>query len=317
MTANPVATPAPADRSRLARFAWLSITAALVTIALKTGAWYLTGSVGLLSDAAESLVNLVAAIVALWALTVAARPADSEHHFGHSKAEYFSAAIEGQMILVAAFLIMWPAIDRLLNPRELDNVGIGLVISVAAAVVNGLVAWVLLRAGSRHRSSALVADARHLLTDVWTSAGVVAGVLLVAATGWLVVDPLLAIAVGINIMFTGWRLLRDSIAGLMDVTWSSEENTELAALLARFEGPDVRFHALRTRIAGHHRFAEVHVLVPGAWTVQQGHDLLEDIEAAVADELADVSLTCHLEPLEDPRSYDDFAAEVPVTRDEG
>lgn len=317
MTVQSGGGSAPIDRSRLARFAWLSIAAALVTITLKAVAWQLTGSVGLLSDAAESLVNLAAALVALWALTVAARPADDGHHFGHSKAEYFSAAIEGQMILVAAFLIMWPAVQRLLNPQPLENVGIGLGISVVASVVNGVVAWVLLRAGRRYRSSALVADAHHLLTDVWTSVGVVAGVLVVAATGWLVVDPLLAIAVGINIMFTGWRLLRDSIAGLMDVTWSSQENTELAALLARFERPDVHFHGLRTRTAGHHRFAEVHVLVPGAWTVQQGHDVVEEIEAAVASELLDVSIICHMEPLEDPRSYGDFSAEVPVTRDEG
>ncbi len=287
-----------------------------MTITLKTGAWYLTGSVGLLSDAAESLVNLVAAIVTLWALTVAARPADHDHHFGHSKAEYFSAAIEGQMILVAAFVIMVPAIDRLMNPRELENLGPGLLISVVASVVNGLVGWVLLRAGKKHRSSALVADANHLFTDVWTSVGVVAGVLLVAATGWLPLDPLLAIAVAINIVFTGWRLLRNSIAGLMDHTWTTEENTELAALLARFESPTVQFHALRTRTAGHHRFAEVHVLVPGEWSVQQGHDVVEEIEDAVAAELDDVSVTCHLEPLEDPRSYGDFAAEVPVKRED-
>lgn len=317
MTAQSDGTTAPVDRSRLVKFAWLSIAAALVTITLKAGAWYLTGSVGLLSDAAESLVNLVAALVALWALTVAARPADDGHQFGHSKAEYFSAAIEGQMILVAAFLIMWPAIQRLIHPQPLENVGIGLGISVIASVINGLVAVVLLRAGKRYRSSALVADAHHLLTDVWTSVGVVAGVLLVAATGWLPLDPLLAIAVAINIVFTGWKLLRDSIAGLMDVTWSTQENTELAALLARFERPDVHFHGLRTRTAGHHRFAEVHVLVPGAWSVQRGHDVVEDIEAAVARELDDVSITCHMEPLEDPRSYDDFSSEVPVTKDQG
>ncbi|MBK7723198.1 MAG: cation transporter [Austwickia sp.] len=294
----------------------MSIAAALITITLKGAAWHLTGSVGLLSDAAESLVNLVAAVVALWALTVAARPADDVHHFGHSKAEYFSAAIEGQMILVAAFLIMWPAVDRLLHPQALENVGIGLVISVVASVVNGAVAFVLLRAGRRYRSSALTADAHHLLTDVWTSAGVVAGVLLVGLTGWSPLDPLLAIAVGINIVFTGWRLLRDSIAGLMDQTWATEENTELASLLARFEAPDVQFHGLRTRRAGHHRFAEVHVLVPGAWSVQRGHDVVEDIEEAVRAELDDVTVMCHLEPLEDPRSYGDFAAEVPVAREQ-
>ena len=201
----------PAARARpqrpdLSRFAWLSIAAALVTIALKTVAWQVTGSVGLLSDAAESLVNLVAAVVALVALRVAIRPADHNHHYGHSKAEYFSAAAEGMMIFVAAAVILVSSIQRFLQPRPLENVGAGLTVSVLASVVNGLVAVVLLRAGARYRSITLTADGKHLMTDVWTSVGVVVGVLLVWATGWERLDPVVAFAVGLNILVTGWRV---------------------------------------------------------------------------------------------------------------
>lgn len=196
---------APATRPDLTRYARLAIGAAVVTIALKSGAYLLTGSVGLLSDAAESVVNLVAAVVALVALRVAAQPFDADHHFGHSKAEYFSAALEGIMIFVAAAFILWTSVQRFLNPEPLQNVGIGLVNSVAAAVVNGIVAVVLMRAGRRHRSITLVADGKHLLTDVWTSAGVVVAVVLVALTGWLRLDPIIAFLVGCNIIWTGWQ----------------------------------------------------------------------------------------------------------------
>jgi cation diffusion facilitator family transporter len=305
--------PAP---PRLTRFAWLSIAAALATIALKTLAWWLTGSVGLLSDAAESVVNLVAAVVALYALTVAARPADQEHLFGHTKAEYFSAAVEGQMIFVAAVFILWTAALRFLDPQPLENVGVGLAVSVVASVINGAVAVVLIRVGRRHRSMTLVADGRHLMTDVWTSVGVVVGVVMVALTGWLRMDAVVAFAVGLNIIVTGWRLLQESVHGLMDHSWSHRDNAELRALLRRFSSDQVDFHALRTRGAGRHRFAEVHVLVPGDWSVQRGHDLVEQIEEAVAQELQEVHLTCHLEPLEDPRSYGDFPAELTMAADE-
>ncbi len=300
------------EREDLRRFAWLSIAAALATIALKSGAWLLTGSVGLLSDAAESTVNLVAAFVALVALTIAARPADDGHHFGHTKAEYFSAAAEGQMILVAAAVIIWSAIQRLLHPQPLDNVGAGLAISVVAAVVNGVVAWVLIRAGREHRSLTLTADGRHLLTDVWTSAGVVVGVLLVAVTGVDRLDPVVALLVGVNIIVTGWRLMRQSFAGLMDAALPGEESAAIAEVLTGFAGDDVSFHGLRTRSSGHRGFAEVHVLVPGAWSVQQSHDLIERVEAALAERASSVSLVAHVEPREDPRSYDDFPTEVPV-----
>lgn len=308
------AVHAPGSRKKLTRYAWLSIAAALATITLKTGAWWMTGSVGLLSDAAESVVNLAAAFVALYVLSVADRPADGHHMFGHSKAEYFSAAIEGQMIFVAAVVIIWTSVERFLNPQPLSNVGVGLVVSVVASVINGIVAVVLLRAGRAHRSMTLVADGRHLLTDVWTSAGVVVGVLLVALTGWLRLDAVVAVLVGINIIVTGWRLLQESVDGLMDHSWTGQENAELAAVLTGFATAEIDFHALRTRNAGHRRFAEVHVLVPGQWSVQRGHDLVEDIEASVLEALPDVDLVCHLEPLEDPRSYDDFPTEFSVPK---
>ena len=302
----------PQETRDLSRFAWLSIAAALVTITLKTVAWQLTGSVGLLSDAAESVVNLVAAVAVLIALRVAAMPADKNHHFGHAKAEYFSAALEGMMIFVAALVILYTSVDRFLHPRPIENVGIGLAVSVLASVVNGVVAVILLRAGRQYRSLTLTADGKHLLTDVWTSAGVIVGVLVVALTGIQRLDPVIAFLVGLNIIWTGWKLIRESTEGLMDVALSKEENRGIAEILARFVSKDVHFHALRTRVSGHHRFAEVHVLVPGEWSVQRGHDLVEEVEAAIHEEFADLSITCHLEPAEDPRAYGDYTAEFPV-----
>jgi cation diffusion facilitator family transporter len=305
----PAGHPAPRN---LTRFAYLSIAAAVVTITLKVFAWQLTGSVGLLSDAAESVVNLVAAFAVLVALRVAARPPDKNHHFGHSKAEYFSAALEGQMIFIAAVVILWTSVDRFLHPMPLDNVGIGLGISVVASIVNGVVSVVLMRAGRRYRSLTLTADGKHLMTDVWTSVGVIAGVLLVALTGVEHLDPIVAFLVGLNIIWTGYRLLHQSVEGLMDTAMTKEENRSIAQVLTRFVTDEVHFHALRTRISGQYRFAEVHVLVPGNWTVQRGHDLMEEIEAAVHAAVEDITLTCHLEPSEDPRAYGDYSAEVPV-----
>ena len=296
----------------LSRFAYLSIAAAVVTITLKVIAWRVTGSVGLLSDATESVVNLVAAVAVLIALKVAAMPADKNHHFGHTKAEYFSAALEGMMIFVAAVVIMATAVERFIHPRPIDNVGMGLAISVAASAVNGAVAFVLLRAGRRHRSLTLTADGKHLMTDVWTSVGVVTGVLLVALTRIERLDPVIAFLVGVNIVWAAWKLIRESTEGLMDISMSKEDNGAIAEILARFVTREVHFHALRTRLSGHHRFAEVHVLVPGAWTVQQGHDLVEEVEDAVHREFGEIALTCHLEPSEDPRAYGDYSAEFPV-----
>jgi len=288
----------------LTRFAWLAIAAAVVTIALKVAAYLITGSVGLLSDAAESVVNLVAAFVALIALHVAAKPADDDHHYGHSKAEYFSAAVEGIMIFVAAVVIIVAAVRRLLAPQELEQVGVGLAISVVAAVVNGLVGIVLIRMGRRHRSITLEADGRHLMTDVVTSVGVVIGVGLVALTGWLRLDPIVAFLVGCNILWTGWHLVRRSVDGLMDHTMTSADNARVVSVLQRYVSDEVAFHGVRTREAGAEKYVTMHVLVPGAWTVQRGHDLLEDVEGALRGEFEQVEVVTHLEPIEDPLAYE-------------
>lgn len=296
----------PEARVDLTKFAWLSIAAALVTIALKTAAWLITGSVGLLSDAAESVVNLVAAVVALFALRVAARPADKNHHFGHSKAEYFSSAIEGVMIFVAAVVIVGFAIERLIVPRPLEAIGVGLLITVGASLINGAVAVVLLGAGARHNSITLRADGHHLMTDVITSAGVVVGIGLVWLTGWDWLDPLVALLVGVNILWTGWRLVSESASGLMDEALPKETNARLREILAAHEEETVKFHAFRTRISGARAFMEFHMLVPGAWSVQQGHDAMEDLVDLIQAEFTELRVIGHLEPIEDPRSYEDI-----------
>ncbi len=312
MSTAPTRPRRPQARRNLTVFAWLSVAAALATIGMKTYAWWITGSVGLLSDAAESVVNLVAAVGALIALRIAAAPADEHHLFGHTKAEYLSAAVEGAMIFVAAMIIIWQAVLRFLDPQPLENVGIGLGVSVAASVVNGVVAAVLLRAGRKHRSITLKADGKHLMTDVWTSAGVVVGVLLVAVTGIERLDPVVAMAVGINIVVSGWALLDESSRGLMDGSMSEDDNVQVAATIARFQSAEVDFHGLRTRVAGHRAFAQVHVLVPGDWSVQRGHDLVERVEDALHVDFPELHILCHLEPAEDPRAYDDFEAEIPI-----
>lgn len=289
----------------LTRYAWLSIGAALSTLALKALAWALTSSVGLLSDALESLVNVGAAVMLLSMLRVAARPADDDHAYGRNKAEYFASGFEGMLVVVAAAAIAYTATTRLLHPRPLDHPGLGLAVTTVASGLNFFVSRVLMRAGQRHRSVALQADAQHLMTDVWTSAGVILGVSLVALTGWLVLDPIIALAVAINILSIGWRLLRQSIGGLMDAAWPAEERQVLESVLDEFRSRGLGFHAVRTRCAGARRFASFHVLVPGGWTVQQGHDLLEDIERRIATRVPAVTLDTHLEPIEDPSSYQD------------
>lgn len=293
-------------KGALTRFAWLSIAAALMTIGLKAAAFALTDSVGLLSDALESGVNLVAAVAALIALTAAARPADEDHPYGYSKAEYFSAGVEGAMIFVAAGAIVVSATGRLLHPRPLDQVGVGLVVSVIAAGINGAVAAVLTAAGRRHRSITLMADGRHLLTDVWTSAGVVVGVAAVAATGWQQLDPLIALAVGANVLVCGAQLVRRSVRGLMDTALPAADHAVIEAVLSHYRNTEgIRFHALRTRESGASRFVSVHVLVPGAWSVQAGHDLLERLEADLDRTLGGAIVFTHLEPMEDPASWAD------------
>lgn len=297
----------PAARD-LTRFAWLSIAAAIVTIALKTGAWALTGSVGLLSDAAESVVNLVAAVVALIALKVAASPANGRYPYGRTKAEYLSAAIEGVMIFVAAAVILVTAVERFVHPRPIENVGVGLVISVVASVVNGAVALVLLRVGERHRSMTLVADGRHLMTDVVTSVGVVAGVGLVWLTGYERLDPIVAFAVGVNIVVTGVRLIMQSMAGLLDVTLPAEENARITEILRSHTTAETRFHGLQTRVSGRERYATVHVLVPDEWTVHRGHAFIDDVERELRAAVPGLTVLSHLEPINDPASYEDIPA---------
>jgi cation diffusion facilitator family transporter len=290
---------------RLYRLLWLSVAAAIATIALKTAAWQITGSVGLLSDAAESVVNLVAALVALAALRWASKPADDDHAYGHAKAEYFSAGVEGALIFLAAITIAVTAIVRLLDPQPIEDVGVGLVVSAVASAINLGVGIVLLRAGRAHRSITLEADGRHLMTDVWTSIGVIAGVAAVSLTGWERLDPLIALAVAVNIVIAGVVLLRRSVGGLMDTALGEREQQQIRDALRPFELGGVGFHALRTRQAGRRAFVSLHVLVPSAWTIKRGHDEAERVEEALRDRLPYATVFTHLEPMEDPRSYAD------------
>jgi cation diffusion facilitator family transporter len=293
-------------RGSLTRFAWLSVVAALVTMALKGLAWWLTGSVGLLSDALESTVNLAGALMAVSMLALAARPADEDHPYGHGKAEYFASGFEGGLILIAAVSIAYAAVQRLLHPVPLEQVGLGLALAAVAALVNLGVALVLLRAGRRNESITLRANAHHLLTDVWTTAGVVLAVAAVNLTGWLWLDPLVALAVAANIVWAGWRIVGNSVDGLMDRSLPDAELAAIRAVLDRHTGPRVRYHALRTRQAGRRRFISLHVLVPATWSVRQGHQLLEQIEADLCSAFPNTSVLTHLEPLGDPAALNDL-----------
>jgi cation diffusion facilitator family transporter len=287
-------------------FALLSIAAALVTIALKALAWWLTGSVGLLSDALEGTINLAGAIVALTVLGIVLRPPDENHAFGYTKAEYFSSGIEGALILVAAIAIAWTAIERLITPRPLDNIGAGLVVSAAASVVNFAVAQRLLAAGRRYRSIALEADARHLLTDVWTSVGVIAGVAAVWLTGWDRLDPLVALTVAANIVWTGYQLLRRSAHGLLDRALPEDQLKTLNVVLDRYRAQGMDFHAVRTRQAGARSFVTLHVLVPADWSVARGHDMAHRVEDDIRATLPGATVMTHVEPLGYPESYQDM-----------
>jgi len=298
-----VVTP---ERSSLTRFAWLSISAAILTIALKAVAYILTGSVGLLSDAMESLVNLVGALMALAMLTVAARPADEDHAYGHSKAEYFSSGVEGTLILIAAVSIAVAAAQRLISPKPLEQIGLGLAVSVAASLVNLFVALVLLKAAKSYQSITLKANAHHLLTDVWTSLGVLVGVGAVAFTGWERLDPIVAFIVAGNIVWSGIRIVRESVSGLMDTALPVEEINTIQNVLDRYCQTDIQCHALRTRQAGARRFVSLHVLVPGDWTVDRGHKLAERIEDDIRSSLPNVTVLTHLESIHDPASWEDM-----------
>jgi len=291
---------------QLERYALLSIAAAAATIALKGAAWWVTGSVGLLSDALESFVNLAAAVMALSMLRLAATPPDKNHPYGFSKAEYLAAGIEGALIVLAAAGILLTALPRLLHPTPLETPGLGIGLSVAASAINYAVAIVLIRVGREHHSITLEADGKHLMTDVWTSAGVLVGVALVYLTGWLLLDPLVALAVAVHIVWTGVGLVRRSVAGLLDAAISPAEQEELSKLFREYaQRHHVSFHALRTRQAGKRRFVSFHLLVPDAWTVAQAHQLSEEIEARMRSMVPNALVETHIEPISDPASYND------------
>jgi cation diffusion facilitator family transporter len=289
----------------LTRFAWLSIGAAIITIIMKTAAYVLTGSVGLLSDALESTVNLAAAIVALLALRVASRPANDEFTFGYSKVEYFASGFEGGMILLAAAAIIMTALPRLIHPQPLEQVGLGLIISVLASLINLAVALVLKRAGQRYNSITLEADSKHLMTDVWTTAGVLIGIVLVSLTGYLRLDPLIALVVAVNIIFTGYKLLVRSGRGLMDISLPEQELKSVHSILGSYQSQGVGYHALQSRQAAARKFLVVHLLLPGDWTISSGHKLADQIEMKVKEAIPSSTIVTHIEPAGDPLSLQD------------
>ena len=298
--------PAPGEtRSSLTRYAWLSILAALITIGLKTAAYLLTGSVGLLSDAMESFINLAGAVMMMAMLAIAARPADEAHTYGHDKAEYFASGAEGVLIIIAAINIGQAAWERLLNPKPVEQAALGLAVSVVASLVNLGVARILIRAGRQHNSIALEADGGHLMVDVWTSVGVIVGVAAAALTGWVRLDPLVGLAVAFNIIWTGWKLIKRTIAGLMDTALPQPEQEAIKAVLATYQAEGIQFHALRTRQAAGRRFVSMHILAPGTWSIQQGHQLLERLEHDLRQLWPMMTVFTHLEPLEDAHSWQD------------
>jgi cation diffusion facilitator family transporter len=292
---------------RVERYAWLAVATASVTLAIKWTAWWLTGSVGLLSDAIEGFVNLGAALLALWMLRLAAVPPSENHPYGLSKAEYFAAGIEGALIVIAAAGIIMTAVPRLFDPRPIETPFLGLGMSALAAAINLGVALVLIRAGRNEHSITLEANGRHLITDVWTSAGVIAGVGLVFATGWLILDPLIALAVGVHIIWAGFGLMRRSVSGLLDAAIPRDDRDEIGKLFAEYSRRyGVAFHALRTRQAGARRFVSFHILVPDAWSVAQAHGLSEEIESRIRALVPNAAVFTHIEPISHPSSYDDM-----------
>ncbi len=303
---TPHSSPHREDTPRLTTYAWLSIVAAFLTISLKAVAFLLTGSVGLLSDAAESMVNLVAALIALVALKQLSKPADSRYTYGRSKVEYFSAAVEGAMIFGAAAFITFAASVRLVHHSPLTNLDAGLLISVFASLVNAVVGMTLIRAGRRFRSPTLTADGTHLMTDVVTSIGVLVGIGLVWLTNWDILDPIVALLVSLNIVIAGIRLIRTALSGLMDITLPEDENRALVSVLTAHTTADVSFHGLQTRRSGRDSFANVDMLVPGSWSVREGHEQAENVIAQMCAALPGLRVIIHVEPIEDPRSYDDI-----------
>jgi len=300
-----------AERS-LESYAWLSVAAAVATIAIKSAAWWVTGSVGLLSDALESLINLAAALLAVSMLRLAAAPPDDAHPHGRFKAEYIASGLEGAMIAFAAIAIVWSAIPRLIAPAPIEAPMLGIALSAVASAINLGCALLLISVGKRHNSIALEGDGRHLMTDVWTSAGVIVGVALVAATGWLVLDPLIALAVAVHIVWTGATLVRRSFSGLLDAAIPAEDIAEIEKIFAEYRRRHgVDFHALRTRRAGSRCFVSFHLLVPDLWTVAQAHQLSEEVEERIREMVDNAILLSHIEPISQPASYDDIKLERP------
>lgn len=283
---------------------WISIAASVLTIALKGYAYYLTGSVGLLSDALESFINLAAGILALVLITIAFIPPDKEHPFGHTKAEYFSSITEGLLIFAAALAIGVTSVERILHPRPIQQLGIGLLVSVGASLINLVTALILLRAGKAYRSITLEADAKHLLTDVWTTFGVIVGLFFVKLSGWTILDPIIAIAVAVNILYTGTRLIMKSVSGLMDSALPEKDLEHIKKVLRTY--PGVRFHSLYTRKAGSRDFIFFHLLLPGCWHISRGHSVTKEIEGKIRKILPEADIFIHVEPLDDPDSFDDY-----------
>lgn len=290
------------------KYVWISIAASVSTIILKAGAYYITGSVGLLSDALESFINLAAALMALVLITVALTPPDREHPFGHNKAEYFSSVIEGALILLAAIAIGVTSIERMMNPKELQDLGAGLAISVVASVINFITAMVLLKAGKKFRSITLEADAKHLMTDVWTTGGVLAGLFLVKITGWYFLDPVIAILVALNIVFTGVILIKRSVSGLMDEALPETELDKVKAILDRYKCERIIYHSLYTRRAASKNFIFLHLLMPGDWHISRGHQVTKRIETEIKAAIAESDVFIHIEPVNDPDAFDDYLA---------
>lgn len=294
------------NRGFLIRYIWLSIAAAMATILLKTGAWYLTGSVGLLSDAMESIINLIAALMAMVMLKISILPPDKNHKFGHGKAEYFSSLVEGLLIMAAAAAIGYTAGERFLNPQPLEKLSIGLVVSAAATVINLITARILLSAGRQYRSITLEADAHHLMTDVWTSSAVIGGVGAVGLTGWLKLDSIIAFAVAVNILRTAFKIIKRSVEGLMDASLSQQEQDIIESVLSDYRKRGINFHALLTRQGASRRFVSMHVLVAGNMSVHDAHHIAEDIEKDIRDALPDTVVFTHIEPAEDEISLEDI-----------
>lgn len=294
----------------LSRFGWLSVGAAVLTLGLKSGAWLATGSVGMMSDALESLVNLAAGLLAVYSLRIAAQPPDEGHPLGHGKVEYFTSGIEGALILFAAGGILLSAAPRFVHPMPVSQLDLGLLLSTIATVVNALVGVLLIRVGRKLQSVVLEADGQHLMTDVWTSVGVLVGLALVRFTGWLIVDPLIACAVALHIVWIGIGLVRRSIGGLMDSALPPEDRAQIEQVLDGFRARGLDFHALRTHMAGRRRFVSLHVLVPPDITVQAGHALAEEVEDAIRSALPRSVVFTHVEPLDRPESN----ADIPLDR---